>query len=386
MPRVVHLTVAHDPRDPRIVHKQCRTLHEAGYALTLVAPTVAAPVRPPVPWHPLPGDCSRLRRLGAALRGASGLNADVYHIHDPDLLPVAYVLRRRTGARVIYDMHEDFRSHRSGLVGRLIRTVERWAFGWLDHVVLAERGYRPILTGETVPHTCIENYHRPYADTHVSPAASNGPFRLLYTGSISRSRGLFHMLDVAQRLKADARPERLSLVGICRPDEQRAAAQQRIRREGLDAVVDRTGWTRYVPPETMPTHYRKADVGVALFQPIPNHMRSLLTKFYEYLHYGLPILASDVPLWRRFVETHDCGAVVPPGDAAAVLRVLDRWHANPARFQTLVANARRVSERFRWHVMAQRLLDLYGRLVGAPGGRSRALDRGYGVAGASDCA
>jgi glycosyltransferase involved in cell wall biosynthesis len=82
------------------------------------------------------------------------------------------------------------------------------------------------------------------------------------------------------------------------------------------------------------------------------------------MHYGLPILCSDFPLWRRFVERHDCGAVVPPGDVEAAVAVIQRWANNPARYQSLARSAREASTQYRWSKIGNRLVQLYDRLLG----------------------
>jgi glycosyltransferase involved in cell wall biosynthesis len=116
---------------------------------------------------------------------------------------------------------------------------------------------------------------------------------------------------------------------VCNRARERAAAEATIREHGLGDDVTRIGWDAYVPPADMPPHYRWADVGLALFEPHPNFVGSMPTKFYEYMHHGLPIIAADVPLWRRFLRAHDCGVVVPPGDAEAVRDVLSRCRSGP---------------------------------------------------------
>jgi glycosyltransferase involved in cell wall biosynthesis len=105
-------------------------------------------------------------------------------------------------------------------------------------------------------------------------------------------------------------------------------------------------------------------VGLALFERHPNHVGSIPTKFYEYLHYGLPLICSDFPLWRRFVERHECGAVVPPGDPRAVLDVLDTWQAHPERYRRCADNARAAASQYRWAEMGERLVNRYRVLLG----------------------
>ena len=107
--RVVHLTSVHRPRDVRIFHKEARAVAAARAAT--------------------PG--WRRRACRCAGRGASppaggwrgaarARDADLYHVHDPELLPAALWLARATGRPVVYDVHE--------YLGQTTRT-KRWLPG-----------------------------------------------------------------------------------------------------------------------------------------------------------------------------------------------------------------------------------------------------------------
>ena len=365
--RIVHVTTVHHPFDPRIFYKQLASLRDAGFDAHLIAPyehdeqvqgiSIHALPRPETRWH-------RLALQPQVFKRALALDAALYQIHDPELLPLAFLLKRTIGARVVYDMHENYRS-KGALLGRGLRALERWAFRWVDHVLLAEESYRSIVEDHAVPHTYIANYFRPIGDEDPVDTVeiSETPTRLLYTGTLSDSRGLRTMVELAAEIQRTGRLETVGLVGVCHRDHQRTRVEERIRSEGLGAVLERTGWDTYVRPSAMPPHYRWADVGLALCEPHPNHMGSLLTKFYEYLHYGLPIICSDFPRWRRFVEQHACGAVVPPGEPGAVLDVLDAWQAHPERYRECAENARAAAPQYRWETMGERLVNLYRRLL-----------------------
>ncbi|MFB6247606.1 MAG: glycosyltransferase family 4 protein [Salinibacter sp.] len=368
--RVAHLTTVHRPFDPRIFHKQLGSLREAGFDTHLIAPHDGAEQRDGITLHPLPTGRrawpTRLPLQLLAYRKARALDADLYQIHDPELIPSAVLLRKSTGARVVYDMHEDYRT-KGAVWGRILRALERWGFRWLDHVVLAERSYRPIVRDEDVSYTCILNYFRPLEEnappTRSETADVTGPTRLLYTGTVADSRGLRTMIDLAATIREQGRSERISIVGVCNRDRQRAAAERHIQSADLGKVVTRKGWDTYVPSSEMAPYYHRADVGLALFDPHPNYVESVPTKFYEYLHYGLPIICSDFPLWREFVEENDCGAVVPPDDPSAVLDVLDRWRHQPDLYRTYVQNARAATPGYRWKPMGERLVQLYRDLL-----------------------
>ncbi|WP_263784930.1 glycosyltransferase [Salinibacter grassmerensis] len=367
--RIVHMTTVHQPFDPRIFYKQLASLHDAGFDTHLIAPHGCDEEVQGVSIHALPQPDTRWSRVALQpqlFREARELDAALYQIHDPELLPLALLLKKTTGARIVYDMHENYRA-KGAVLGRALRALERWAFRWLDHVLIAEASYRSILDGHAVPHTYIANYFRPIGDERPdeAPAIRTPPTRLLYTGTLSSSRGLHAMIDLATSIKCENRAGTIRLAGICRYPKQRAQAEARLRDAGLHEVVERIGWDAYMPPSTMPSHRRWADVGLALFHRHPNHVGSIPTKFYEYLHHGLPLICSDIPLWRRFVERHECGAVVPPGDAGAVLDVLDTWQTAPDQYRRCAENARAAASQYRWAEMGERLVTLYRRMLGA---------------------
>ena len=363
-PRVVHLTTVHHPFDPRIFWKQASSGRGAGFDVYLVAQHTQAEIREGVHVVPLPPVKGRYRRIvlqRRALAAAQALQADIYHFHDPEVIPLAWRLKQATGARIIYDMHEDYRGH-GPVEGRLLRALERWCFTWVDHVVVANEAHAEIVVG--APVTCIANYVKSIdASSSVSTLRSLEAVRLLYTGVMAKPRGLAALLSLAGVIVRRNLPWRIDLVGVCYRAADRRRADARIEAEGLDEVVRRVGWDSYVPWPDMEPFYRHAHVGLALWEPERDHLTKIPTKFYEYLHHGLPILCSDFPRWRAFIDDHGCGAVVDPHDAEAAIDRLTAWLDDPARYRHLSAAALRTAPRYRWDVMGKRLVALYEELL-----------------------
>jgi glycosyltransferase involved in cell wall biosynthesis len=109
--RVAHLTTVHRPDDPRVSLKECASLDRAGYDVVLIharAPETAG--RVPIRTRRVHASGGRVGRMtvGSArlLRAAYRERAEVYHFHDPELIPVGLALKA-AGRRVIYDVHED---------------------------------------------------------------------------------------------------------------------------------------------------------------------------------------------------------------------------------------------------------------------------------------
>ncbi len=359
-PRIVHLTTVHRLRDPRIFYKQVRSLRAAGYDVRLVAQHTHSGAVDNVPVVALrtAGPLARLRRLGEAWAVARAETAALYHFHDPELIPVAWALKRATGAKVIFDRHEDYSVAR-GARGMLVRPLERWCFHWIDHVVLVDAAHAASLPSG-LPHTVVANYFHPHGVPPQSPRTLGEQITLLYTGVHAAGRGLFTMLDLARQAPPDVS---LTMAGACYLPHERTAAVQQLRTDPSLAHAQWVGEGDFLPWPSMVPHYTAADVGLVLWHPHPNRGITIPSKFYEYLHFALPIICTDFPRWRTFVEEHACGVVVPPGDHAAALAVLAQWRAKPEVYARLSANAARATMQFRWDKMGTRLNELYRALL-----------------------
>ena len=110
MKKICFLTSVHPAFDARIFYKEAKTLAKAGYSVTLIAQHSKDEIVDGVRIIALPKPRNRLFRIFGTtwrmFRLALKQTADVYHFHDPELIPVGIVLRL-LGKKVIYDVHED---------------------------------------------------------------------------------------------------------------------------------------------------------------------------------------------------------------------------------------------------------------------------------------
>ena len=109
--KVAHLTSAHPRDDVRIFLKECRSLARMGHDVTLVVADGLGHQQVDgvsiVDVGASKGRLSRmLRTRQRVLAAALALKADVYHLHDPELLTLCAPLAR-CGHRVLFDAHED---------------------------------------------------------------------------------------------------------------------------------------------------------------------------------------------------------------------------------------------------------------------------------------
>jgi len=95
--KICHITTVHPPFDVRIFHKECKTLVKAGYEVFLIAQHDKEEIVDEVEIIPLPRVKSRLKRMvilpAKTFLKALRLKADIYHFHDPELLPIGVLLK-----------------------------------------------------------------------------------------------------------------------------------------------------------------------------------------------------------------------------------------------------------------------------------------------------
>ncbi|MCS7305981.1 MAG: glycosyltransferase family 4 protein [Thermoguttaceae bacterium] len=366
--KVVHLTTVHSAFDTRIFHKEAKTLQRAGHQVTLIAPQVKPQIIDGVKMVGLPKVRTRWERIFAlawyAFRQAIQQRAEVYHFHDPELLPVGVLLKRRTGAKVVYDVHEDVPEQMlskdwiPSLLRRplawLFHRWEKWAAGRLDAVVVATEG----IAQKFPAHQPIVVHNFP--DLRMWP---NFPRRdlqsrarmIVYAGGISRQRGAVEMVQAMEYLKFSG-PVWLKLIGKFEPLE---LCQQLQSLPGYQRV-QHLGW---LAPERVYEHLREADVGLVCLHPEPRYMVAWPVKLFEYMAAGLPVVVSDFPLWRQIVEGSGCGLCVNPLRPMEIAQAVDRLLSDPAEAQRMGQHGRQaVEQKYHWDLEAKKLLHLYETL------------------------
>jgi glycosyltransferase involved in cell wall biosynthesis len=104
--------------------------------------------------------------------------------------------------------------------------------------------------------------------------------------------------------------------------------------------------------------------GIVTFLPLPNHLDSHPTKMFEYMSSGIPVIASDFPLWRTIVEGNHCGVCVDPLDPGAIAAAIDYLADHPDIARSMGDKGRKaVLEKYNWDVESKKLTDLYGELT-----------------------
>jgi len=367
---VAHLTSDHFALDPRIFYKECRSLARAGYRVTLIGPYLQDAEVDGVKIRAMRFAFARWSRLSIGLvrlwSAAVKTDAEIYHLHDPELLPIGLWLRRR-GKKVVYDVHDDFPALAAatrylpfpGPLRRIppstIRAIENFAAPRMSAIIAAVE-----FIGErfkALNRNCVVVHNLPERDElapQVWPNWSERARNIAYVGSFARWRGLREMVLAMAKLPQSL-DSKLVLVGRIPgellADIERLPGYDRVQLTGM---LDRSG-VRQALSTVM--------AGLVLLHPVSFMLGAWPIKMFEYMAAGIPVIASDFPLWREFLGDPPCGLLVNPLDPAAIADAIEFILTHPSEAEEMGRRGRRsVERRYNWATEEATLLQLYRRL------------------------
>jgi glycosyltransferase involved in cell wall biosynthesis len=391
--RVAHLSSHHQPVDNRIFQRECRSLADAGYSVHFIVRSPADEMRGGVHIVAVKPPRNRLERVTvtafSVFLRALRTRADIYHLHDPELIPWGFVLRL-LGKTVIFDVHEDFAQAAGvrswiprplrGLVARCWKGLA-WTASKLFHIVIAERYY-----ARSFPRSVkVLNYphlERSEALRSVDRSLQRlDRVRLIYAGSTTLSRGaalharlatlipgcLIHFCGNMSQQTADAirRASGDATIGVMAESGEIAWERRSSRLAPEVSTIILEGLDYYVSDRMVEALREPWTAGLSIFPYSEHYYEKELTKFFEYMAAGLPMVVSDFPNWRAIVESAECGFAVDPARLDEAVERIEWLQANPATRLAMGANGREAVEtRYSWASQRQNLLEFYGRLAG----------------------
>jgi glycosyltransferase involved in cell wall biosynthesis len=366
---VVHMTSVHAWNDTRILHKECATLAHAKFNVFLVTTNCPSESYGGVNLVSVPkvgGRFNRMTRVAYNVyRTSKELDGDIYHFHDPEILPWALLLRAK-GKKVIYDIHEDYSVsllHAPYLpvlsrkfISRIYSALEFFTRHFFV-TIIAENSYASRFpeSYRLLNYPNIRLLHdTSYTDDKMPPPSP----RVLYTGTMTESRGALLHAELANAMD----DVYVYNVGKC---QATLADQMRSIVHDPHKIAFDTNET-HVPFERILDAYRQPwTAALALFPERPDYKEKQPTKFFEYMAAGIPVICSDFPAWRELVEENGVGYCVNPHDSDEAAEAIARIHNDPDLFADMTRRARQlVRDRFNWEKKVPEFLDFYDRVAG----------------------
>jgi glycosyltransferase involved in cell wall biosynthesis len=358
----------HRWNDTRVFVRQAASLVASGYEVTLAAiggNRTTRFITNGVSVVPLARYPRYLRWLNwwAILRLVVQERAQIVHVHDPELIPLAIFLKLM-GRKTICDVHENISEqvlHKEWLprlvrrpLARLLSVVQRLLPRTVDAVILAEDSYvRDFPASDNV--RVVRNF--PILPSIFKTEYATDVLRLIYVGDVRRVRGINEYARVTAALARTGVPVELQVIGSFADPGEAAEFDALVRRLEIVDLVMLLGRR---PPEDLPELIARCDVGLALLHPIGNYRESYPTKMFEYMAAGLPVVASRFALWERVLIDNRCGRVVDPLHIEEAVDAIRAYWSFPGLREEHGRNGRAAAiARYHWGLEAPHLLAAY---------------------------
>ncbi len=388
--RVVHVSVVHRPDDPRIFERECRSLADAGYDVTYLAPGAGSAFTEGVHLANLPRRPRTTRWLSCwpIMTELHRLQPDVVHVHDPELLALFPALRPLVPC-LVYDMHEYVSQaveNKYYIPEKLRPPAARATVGGQRALVAVADGVAAVVDEQFEQlgarpglRVTLPNYPRfarfrdaqPRPERYAAAGAAvsadvppGGRLRLIYIGSLTRNRGVDLMLEVLRQAGDPAR----SRGGTCSTPAVAAA----VKAAAAGEPAGRLHLLGRVPPAEVPGWLAGADVVWVPARRTSQYTRpTVATKLFEGMAVGLAVLVSDLPGRAEVVRGENCGLVVEP-TIEGHLDGVRRLAADRAAARAMGERARAaVQARYCWEAIEDRLVDFYAELLARRRGSRR---------------
>ena len=369
-PKVIHLTSVHTAFDVRVFHKECKSLARSHKRVVLIAPHERDEIVDCVEVKGILSSGGRFFRMTrtawSLYRKALQQDGDAYHFHDPELIPLGLLLLAH-GKTVVYDIHEDapadilhkdyiprrFRRPLMWFVRKLEDAACRRFSGLIAATLTIAGRFRSINSNTVVVH----NF--PMLDEITWNAKSTWnerPPAVAYIGSISERRGIRQMLQALALLPSSS-PAQMKLAGPFSPNALRSELERlpgwsRVQYLG---VLDRPAVTNLLSGVRL---------GLLLLQPEPNFLNAMPIKLFEYMAAGIPVIASDFPLWRQIIGEASCGLLVDPRDPQAIVHAIEYLLSHDVEAEAMGHRAREAAcTLYNWNSEERVLLKFYSDLL-----------------------
>lgn len=369
---VCHISSMHNNwADDRIYERACLGLKREGLDVHLVftKPDVIPPGEG-VHFHWIKKRKGWKRRWLSskeAVSKAIEIKADIYHFHDPDLLPhILKIKKRIPQAKVVFDIHENYQARFSqwGLpvfLGKIYQRYQLRKMNLLDGFATTTETMMSLFSNVRKPGVVIRNSVDVYRLSHVD-LANIQPFDIptIYTsGSQSHSRLVLQCVQSMRHISKDLN-FRMMFAGRYSPGIREELKEQ-AEKDGTGQLLQLEGM---LPWDENFSRTAKAFCGCVFYENNQNNQVTLPNRIYEYMFSGIPIVVSDYPELRNIVEKAKCGLIVPSDKPEDMAKAFEFLLQNPEKAKAMGRNGRKaIFEDFGYHVDIKNTLEFYNQIL-----------------------
>ena len=357
--KVCHMTSAHRTTDGRIFRKECVSL-ATKYDVYLVGQGESREEDnvKVVGVGEMPKN--RIKRMlffaKKVYKEAKKLDADVYHLHDPELIPYGIKLKKQ-GKKVIFDSHEntlEYMDTKKWIPKFLRKPIAKW---YRKYATKAFKKFDALVSVTTFICDSLKNINpNTYMVTNYPILREVKDIKkdkntICFTGFLDKQWNLDKVVSNLHRTKVD----RFVICG------KSSDYFEKVKLSPNYSYVDYRG---LVSAEESIQIQNESTIGIALMEynkNIGGNTGTLgVTKLFEYMMMGLPVVCSDSLEWKKIIDKHKCGICVNPNNDDEIVDAINYLLNNPKEAKKMGQNGRlAVESEYNWKTQETALYDLY---------------------------
>lgn len=366
MIKVCHVTSVHPVFDGRIFHKECCSLAKK-YDTFLVAANVENQEVNGVHIRGVALPTTRVKRMlhiRSIIPTLINIDADVYHFHDPELIPIGSYIRR-TGKKVVFDSHEDtpLLIKCKLWIPKIFRSGVSWVYFRFEKKHLSR--YDAIVS--VTPHI-VDRLKKINSNTYqitnyqiYSEGEDKRQWqrKVCFAGLLSPNWNFDKIIPALFGTDVS-----FELAGPSFPDSLKAK------------LISLKGWENVhylgqIPHSAVKSLIQQCSVGLALESyDNPNAAYKLgslgVTKLFEYMAAGVPVICTDLVLWKQVIEEAQCGICVNPYSIEEIKNAINYLLDNPEIAKKMGDNGiKAVREKYNWATQEVELFRMYDKILKA---------------------
>ena len=278
--------------------------------------------------------------------------------NDLDVLMPNYIISKLRNKKIFYDTHEYF----TGVPELKNAPVKRKIWKWIEDRIFPK--LKVVYTvNDSVKNTYENEYGNKLGVIRNVPVTSNtaskplpkeweGKKILLMQGAgINVGRGGLELLEAMRLLSND-----YLLVYIGGGTQWETIAQNRIAWQ----LEDRVEMIGKLPPSQLKQYTGLAHIGFSLdsFDDI-NYLFNLPNKIFDYIHAGVPLIATAIPEVERIVESYKCGICIPDLKPATIAKAITAMMEDKTVYDQYKLNCLEAAKELCWENESKKLIAIY---------------------------
>jgi len=363
------ITTVHDPNDTRIYHRQIASLVKHGFNIIYCCKEIPK-TELGVKIILLQQFGNKILRillspLGAFFTALKLKEAQVFHLHDPELI-ITGLLLKLFGKKVVFDLHEDVPSQiltknwiapfLRRFVSRLYSRLESFSLKWFDLVITVTQPIVDRLKANGIQKiSMVRNF--PIKNELVSSewkAMATRNYDAVDLGEASVPRGLKIMVEAV--LESE-KIQSLLIMGRLNPEDflQNYKTHKNFSRINYVGTKNRKEVAQLL---------NDSKIGIVPLPGNPNNLVGYPTKLFEYMSCSLPVIASDLPLIKEINDVAHCALLYSSESSLELKKRLDELIDDADLLDELGKNGRlAIDSVYSWEAEEKQLFELYESLL-----------------------